>query len=356
MARTLSARYYKDGSEILVSRGKNKNPRRLTPRECARLMGFPDTFKIPVSDTQAYKLFSQAAVVPMITFTAKMMSTFLRNEGKVESTEVVLNPFRIEQKMISNRWTKDQLKVVFNLYCQLPFGKMHKGNPTIIKIAKLIGRTPDAVAMKLTNFASLDPAITSTGRTGLKNRSAADREIWEEFHADWERLALESQLILDSLAMTDAPELTTQSEAMAMPRDYFGETKNVATEARVKQAFFRKTVVTNFEGRCCITGLAEQRLLVASHIKPWANDPNNRLNPHNGLCLSALHDRAFDRGLLTVLPDLTVRVSSALSQQVKNEFCNRALLAFDGLKISTPKKFAPALEFLDYHAQHVFLA
>ena len=65
-ARTLSARYYKDGSEILVSQGKKKNPRRLTPRECARLMGFPDHFVIPVSDMQAYKQFSQAAVVPMI--------------------------------------------------------------------------------------------------------------------------------------------------------------------------------------------------------------------------------------------------------------------------------------------------
>ena len=55
VARTLSARYHKDGSEILVVQGKRKHPRRLTPRECARLMGFPDTFKIPVSDTEAYR-------------------------------------------------------------------------------------------------------------------------------------------------------------------------------------------------------------------------------------------------------------------------------------------------------------
>lgn len=73
IARTLSARYYKDGSEILISRGKNKNPRRLTPRECARLMGFPDDFIIPVSDTQAYRQFGNSVVVPAIEAVAKLM-------------------------------------------------------------------------------------------------------------------------------------------------------------------------------------------------------------------------------------------------------------------------------------------
>lgn len=73
-ARTLSARYYKDGSEILVSQGKRKRPRRLTPRECARLMGFPDTFKIPVSDTQAYRQFGNSVVVPVMEEVARIMS------------------------------------------------------------------------------------------------------------------------------------------------------------------------------------------------------------------------------------------------------------------------------------------
>jgi DNA (cytosine-5)-methyltransferase 1 len=73
VARTLSARYYKDGSEILVSRGPRKNPRRLTPRECARLMGFPTSFKIPVSDTQAYKQFGNSVVVPVIEAVATAM-------------------------------------------------------------------------------------------------------------------------------------------------------------------------------------------------------------------------------------------------------------------------------------------
>jgi DNA (cytosine-5)-methyltransferase 1 len=75
--RTLSARYYKDGSEILLSRGKGLNPRRLTPRECARLMGFPDTFQIPVSDMQAYKQFGNCVVVPAIRAAAEAMAPYI---------------------------------------------------------------------------------------------------------------------------------------------------------------------------------------------------------------------------------------------------------------------------------------
>jgi DNA (cytosine-5)-methyltransferase 1 len=75
IARTLSARYYKDGSEILIDRGHSKNPRRLTPRECARLMGYPDSFRIPVSDTRAYKQFGNSVVVPLIRHVANLILT-----------------------------------------------------------------------------------------------------------------------------------------------------------------------------------------------------------------------------------------------------------------------------------------
>lgn len=79
--------------------------------------------------------------------------------------------------VIRKNWTRQQLLVAFSLYCQMPFGKMHSRNPDIIKYAEYIGRTPSALAMKLTNIASLDPAITSTGRKGLKGASEADRKM-----------------------------------------------------------------------------------------------------------------------------------------------------------------------------------
>lgn len=92
VARTLSARYYKDGSEILVSRGRGKNPRRLTPRECARLMGFPDSFRIPVSDTQAYKQFGNSVVVPVIEAVAELMRPYIRVLQQYEQTGVLELP------------------------------------------------------------------------------------------------------------------------------------------------------------------------------------------------------------------------------------------------------------------------
>jgi len=86
VARTLSARYYKDGAEILVARGSGRNPRRLTPRECARLMGFPESFKIPVSDRKAYRQFGNSVVVPVVARIArKMLKSLARSPNDVPS-------------------------------------------------------------------------------------------------------------------------------------------------------------------------------------------------------------------------------------------------------------------------------
>ena len=93
IARTLSARYYKDGSEILIWQGKGKRPRRLTPRECARLMGFPDTFRIPVSDTQAYRQFGNSVVMPVIREVARIMLPLICAMIESESTPITLPLF-----------------------------------------------------------------------------------------------------------------------------------------------------------------------------------------------------------------------------------------------------------------------
>jgi DNA (cytosine-5)-methyltransferase 1 len=92
VSRTLSARYYKDGSEILVSRGARRNPRRLTPRECARLMGFPDSFRIPVSDTQAYKQFGNSVVVPVMREIARLLKPHVLEIRELEQTGIYQQP------------------------------------------------------------------------------------------------------------------------------------------------------------------------------------------------------------------------------------------------------------------------
>ncbi len=254
--------------------------------------------------------------------------------------------------MATNRWTKEQLKLAFHLYCQLPFGKLDMRTPEVIKLASLIGRTPGAVAMKLSNFASLDPAITGTGRKGLEGASNLDREIWDEFHADWEALAVESELLRRKLDADD--QLMDDVEEQLIPEDFTGETRKVVTEQRIKQSFFRRAVLSSYRGRCCMSGLSETRLLIASHIVPWSRDKANRLNPSNGLCLSAIHDRAFDKGLITLTDDFKVVVSEELKRK-KEPFVNEVLLPLDGQAIVLPDRFMPSVKFLSRHRADLFV-
>ncbi len=250
----------------------------------------------------------------------------------------------------STGWTRNQLLIVLNLYCQIPFGKMDARNPRVIELANSIGRTPSALAMKLVNFASLDPAITSTGRHGLGNASAADRALWEEMQSDWERFAIEAEEVAITLG-EQTPEPAPVAEEL---KDYAGAERAVEAKVRIGQNFFRNAVLSAYDYRCCITGLAVPSLLVASHIVPWRVDPANRLNPRNGLSLSALHDRAFDAGIITIENDLTVRVSRVATAR-NDQFFRVALAGYEGRSIARPEKFAPEASFLTYHREYVFL-
>ena len=110
--------------------------------------------------------------------------------------------------MTRHNWTRNELLIAFNLYCKTPFGRLHRNNPDVIQLASVIGRTPSAVAMKLVNFASLDPAHQRRNVSGLRNVSRLDREIFEEFSLNWEALAFESEQALARLATPTDQEVT----------------------------------------------------------------------------------------------------------------------------------------------------
>lgn len=251
----------------------------------------------------------------------------------------------------SKNWTKEQAKLAFHLYCQLPFGKLHQGNPEIVRLAGMIGRTPSAVAMKLVNFASLDPAITSTGRKGLDGASNLDREIWAEFHADWERLAVECEMLRRGI---DPTPLSDEADELLVPEDFTGETRKVVAEQRIKQNFFRRAVLSSYGGCCCMSGVCEPRLLNASHIVPWSKDKKNRLNPSNGLCLSAIHDRAFDKGLITLSDDFKVIISEELKRR-DEVFVRGIFLPLEGSSIAMPERFVPDVAFIARHRNEEFI-
>lgn len=248
--------------------------------------------------------------------------------------------------MAAAGWTRQQSLVAFNLYCRLPFGRLHSKHPDIIQYANLIGRTPSALAMKLSNIASLDPAITSTGRSGLSGASSADKAMWQEMQQNWE---------VFSIAMADAEQAfseTSLSNTIDISSN-LTTSRTAEVTVRIGQQFFRNAVLSAYNQRCCISGLANPKLLVASHIVPWSQDDANRLNPHNGLALSALHDKAFDLGLITVDEDYRVVVSSQATD-AKDPFFSSAIASFHGKPIALPEKFYPAAKFLAFHRQHIF--
>ncbi|MCO4758590.1 MAG: HNH endonuclease [Oceanospirillaceae bacterium] len=251
-------------------------------------------------------------------------------------------------------WTRQQLLVAYYLYTtELTFGQCHAGQPLIIKYSSLIGRTPNALAMKLCNIASLDPAIINSGRKGLTGASAADRSMWQEMQSDWAAFFIEVEAVLAELTASAFPDKESQIRDQPAP-DYHAGERQVKTAVRIGQASFRRAVLSAYANRCCITGLSEPRLLVASHIIPWRDDVDNRLNPHNGLALSMLHDKAFDVGLITVDEKRRV-VVSAQNWDDKDEFLHRTLVSCHGQLLNQPEKFLPHQKFLEHHREHIFL-
>ncbi len=255
----------------------------------------------------------------------------------------------------AKRWSEEETKLALYLYFQLPFGQLHSGNPEIQKLASLLDRSNSSVAMKLCNFASLDPKVTSTGRKGLQGASAQDKRIWVEFTSDWTNQIEESERNWHS---NDPADVGSRLKDNVLPfkyEPYDGPSTSESTvERRVGQGFFRRAVLANFENRCCITGLAEPALLNASHIIPWGIDLKNRHNPANGLCLSATFDRAFDRGLITLDQSNRVVISGALLNHDSDE--TRAYFAgYQGRPIWSASRFDPDPNFLSWHSQEVFV-
>lgn len=250
-------------------------------------------------------------------------------------------------------WTREELVLAINLYCKLPFGKMHKGTAEIIKFAEMIGRTPSSIALKLGNFASFDPTLKERGIKGASNASKLDKQIWDEFYNNWDAALLASEELLAKTKYSTVEKIN-KIEIADLPKE--GKEKERLVKIRVNQSIFRTVVLATYNNACCITGINNTELLIASHIVPWSKDEKNRLNPMNGLCLNALHDKAFDSGLITIsAKDYTIHVSSKLKKKNTPESIEQNFLKLEGKEIKLPDKFLPEKNFLHFHNETVFL-
>lgn len=248
-------------------------------------------------------------------------------------------------------WTREELILAINLYWKLEFGKIHQGNPEVIKLASLLERSPSSVVFKLGNFGSFDPSLQERGVGGLKNTSKLDEEIWNEFFENLEELSYESEKLRATYENKTVEELNGLDQ-FELPRE--GLVREQLVKTRVNQNFFRKAILASYKSTCCVTGINCPNLLVAGHIIPWSSDEKNRMNPRNGLCLNYLHDRAFELGLITVDSNYKILISPKILDSMNVETFQIYFERHHGKQIILPTRYLPDLDFLDKHYQTSF--
>lgn len=258
-------------------------------------------------------------------------------------------------------WQEDELLLTLHLYCRTAFGKLHNRNPDVIQLANAIGRTASAVALKATNLASLDQSIP---QTGMSNTSKADRALWAAFMENSTEVAAKAEALYESRVKN----LTAFANQVGEPKIPYGSTTSAdisflkecktpqgpsetlrETKTRLVQTFFRRAVLTNYNHRCAISGLAIPELLVASHITPWAANEKLRANPTNGIALNALYDKAFDRHLISFDDEFRLVLSDRIKKQEKNQMIQEYFLGFEGKVLEMPRRFLPDREALKAH-------
>ena len=242
-----------------------------------------------------------------------------------------------------NPWSREDILIAFALYCVTPLSKINPSNKAITQVAELIPHSSASLIMRMQNFTAIDP---NSKKIGLGNAAKADYLIFEEFKNDWGELSLLAEK-LTNLALFDADPLNG-----AKPLSSLTNVNKVSRERH----FFRRSVFAAYDNSCCITRFEIPGMLVASHIKPYnkCRSSSERTDPANGLLLNSFYDKAFDLGLITVDPKLSIHVSNKAKEYSRNEFTRQWLIGLEGNQIVRPEKFLPSKEFLEYHNDVVF--
>lgn len=257
----------------------------------------------------------------------------IENQEDIDNAALLLSE-------VSNSWSKEELMLAFNFYCKIPINQINANNKNIINFASLLDKSPKDIVKRFTNFSKLEASTNILGNI----EGFEDKETWANFQSNWEKSIYESENHIINLeykrqGITDFPKGT--------------ERQNIL-KSRVNQGFFRSVILTSYDNRCCITQLPFPELLNASHIIPWSIDSENRLNPHNGLCLNALHDRAFDRGFITVTPNYSIKISPYITDILDDKSVVDLFMRYQNQKIVLPNRFIPEKTFLEYHNKNMF--
>lgn len=253
---------------------------------------------------------------------------------------------------IRNLWSREELILAFNLYLKLPFGKLHSKTHEIVDLANLLGRSVNSIAIRLTNFAACDPYHQGRGVKGMVGGIKQCQPIWDEFYNNQEELVYLSEQILAEKENSSIQK--KYHDLLFDLKDLKGENVIREVKTRVNQSVFREMVLANYNVKCAITNIDIPELLLASHIMPWSKNVEHRLNPENGICLSALYDKAFDKGIIGINQKYQVVLSSSLKKKKDTLFYKQHFEPIENLKIAEPFKYLPRKEFLEYHMDNIF--
>ena len=253
-----------------------------------------------------------------------------------------------------SKWTHDETVIALGLYFQIPFGKINQTTPEVVRVARLMGREPASLSMKMGNIGRFDPTLARRGVSGLVNGAKMEEQVWNEYAGRRDELAVRYYELLLGLTSADGAESAIEDDvSIKTPQGLDGVG---LSRYRINQSFFRRSVLSAYDCKCCITGLTGAKLLIASHIKPWSKcaSGNERTDTANGLCLNPLHDRVFDKGLLTLDERWCVVLSASLKDAVPREVFADYFVRYEGRRIALPERGRPSEVFLSYHRENVF--
>lgn len=246
-------------------------------------------------------------------------------------------------------WTREETLIALNAYCKIPFKSCRASNPIVVEYAKLLdNRTAAALNLKIGNLGRLDAKLKQKGIVGLTHGSKMDEIVWNEFIDDPDSTVYESEKIIAKRKHLSI-EQSTGIKLGDLPE---GEERIAMVKQRINQAFFRSVVLTAYGNTCCVSGINNISLLEACHISDWKNDKKNRTNPKNGLCLNVFFHKAYDKYLISITPDMIVKISDELLECTTDSNFKGYLITLQNKKILQPEKFPPDTELLSIHYEH----
>ena len=245
-------------------------------------------------------------------------------------------------------WTEEQITIVLYEYCRNPFGQFSATKQFVKDLGLLLNRTPAAIVRKVGNLASFDPQMKARGVGGLGHTGKLDEVVWNKYFGHWDQLAYDAEVLLAKLRNKKLEE-SLQLDLNNLPK---GAERSQEVKRRINQSFFRDTVLSSYDNRCCITGINNDKLLQACHIVSWSMDEANRTNPQNGLCMNYLFHKAYDEYLLGISPDYDIIISDKFFGEKLKDVDSRTLeyvRSYNNCKIIMPKRFLPNKDLLAEH-------